>query len=196
MASLEKLNKFIKSISKEDSVKINVNIDISNKISSEEFTNQDEEISFENNLEDKINEIESLENRFDIFVQIEEIYKNIDDKIKNSLKNIFKKDNICYILTAGLQEENIKGLWDMIQYQLKENDDIDNKNLKILFELLFNISKNCYEWDWQDVESDSKYDRDKYTNSDNSDGIITNIIFRGIVKKSGEIIKKSFVETE
>ena len=196
MASLEKLNKFIKSISKEDSVKINVNIDISNKISSEEFTNQDEEISFENNLEDKINEIESLENRFDIFVQIEEIYKNIDDKIKNSLKNIFKKDNICYILTAGLQEENIKGLWDMIQYQLKENDDIDNKNLKILFELLFNISKNCYEWDWQDVETDSKYDRDKYTNSDNSDGIITNIIFRGIVKKSGEIIKKSFVETE
>lgn len=205
MSNLKEIKDFVDNVSK-DNVNINISINISDKNflredkseNKEDLSQKNTEINkLKSDLSQKNTELNELESKCDIFINIEKKYNSIENNIKHKLENIFQNNNNLFsILTTGLQKDNIFSLWDTIEYSFKEEkySTKDRRNLKELFELLFKIYKSSNDsLKLQEVEIGYEYDRDKYSNSDNSDGTISEILFFGIVEND-KVIKKSFVK--
>ena len=148
-------------------------------------------------LNSNCNDLEQIRKAYDS-MNISPYYEKLSDKMKDSLSNVFSNADTQALLSSGIQENNIKLLYGILEDSVKENGDKDNdydtlnKIVNILFRL-YNIGrKNPYII--IDPTVDTQYnDNEHRIYGTQFSGVVTKTLLFGY-KTSKDVIKKAFVE--
>lgn len=70
-------------------------------------------------------------------VKAYEDFKNLSAPTKKSLENILKEDSLASFIASGVQPRNIENLWDYINNELREGQNLEIKKLTEIFYFLF-----------------------------------------------------------
>jgi len=142
--------------------------------------------------------IEFYRNNFEDELRVYELFLDLSDNTKSSLKGIFKDNSLKGFLACGIQEKNISSLWDYIKSELIEDKNPDSKKLVEIFNFLFtNYSLAFPMYQLQEVNVGDSYDTELHINHSSSSGVsgaIKEVLLRGWINtKNNKIIKPSVV---
>jgi len=149
-----------------------------------------------NNLSNKVS---FYRESFEEDLRTYELYTQLLDNTKTSLKGIFKDDTLKGFIACGIQDRNISSLWDYIKDEIREEKNADIPKLKSIFNFLFERYQMAYPiFNLQEVEEGNIFDDFKYIRHNSSkevSGTISEVVFKGwINNKTNKVIKKSIVK--
>lgn len=161
------------------------------------LTEENKTLSMNNkDLDDKI---DFYRKNFQEDLEVFDLYQELSEDTKSSLKGIFKNTTLKGLIACGVQEKNITSLWDYIKDEIIEERYKDIDNLKRIFDLLFlryNLAQPLYER--QTVSEGEVFDTAlhiRHSSSEKVSGEINSIELKGWVNsKNSKIIKKSIVK--
>lgn len=158
----------------------------------------------------KIAEVENknvnLSNRVNFYrdsfqedLKVYEIYTQLSDSTKSSLKGIFKDDSLKGFLACGIQDRNINSLWEYIKDEIREGQNEDIPKLKEVFTFLFARYQMAYPiFELQKVEVGNTFDEFnhiRHSDSKEVSGSISEVSFLGWINiKTNKVVKKSIVK--
>ena len=150
-------------------------------------------------LNSNCNDLEEIRKAYDS-MNISPYYEKLSNNMKSSLSNIFSNPAPQALLSSGIQENNIKIIYGILEDSVKENGDKDNdydalyQIVNILFRL-YNIGrKNPYII--IDPTVDTQYNDNEHRIYGNQfSGVVTKTLLFGY-KTSKEVIKKAFIEVK
>jgi len=160
-------------------------------------TTQKENKNLKEELKEALNKLEEVDSEY--FKKIKEsfeLYNSLSLSTKENLKNIFKEDDLIGFLVSGVQNENVKSLWDYIQHLIVENKNSEEiEKLKTIFYFLFGLNSSSSNYILDEVKVGDKFDEHSHINiSENKSGEISEVVFKGFKNKHGKIIQKSIVK--
>ena len=151
----------------------------------------------ESKLIDAKRETKKYKEPFEEQLKVYELYKNLNEITKSSLKGIFKDDSLSGFFACGVQEKNINSLWEYIKIEIIEDNNSDIKSLITIFDFLFGKYLMAYPmYKIQEVKEQESFNTDKHIKDSNSSvsGAISKVLLRGWINtKNSKIVKKSVV---
>ena len=162
------------------------------------FNNQESDnIDLKKENERLKEELERYRNICDKELDIYQMYQNLPDNTKASLKGIFKDDSFKGFIACGVQEKSIVNFWEYLKNEIIEGRNSDIDNLIEIFNFLFDRFLLAYPiYKREQVEIGEEFDTQRFINADSTtpSGRIKEVILFGwINEKTGKIIKKSIV---
>ncbi|MCK5855235.1 MAG: hypothetical protein KAG56_08430, partial [Sulfurovaceae bacterium] len=136
---------------------------------------------------------------FKKYIESYEQFKELDVQTKNALSNIFKDNSIHGFIACGVQEKNIKNLWEYIRNEVIEGKNDDISGLTSIFEFLFSryvLAHPIYELQEIDVGNHvfDPQQHIKHSSSKNVSGNIQDVLLRGwINNNTKKLVKQSVV---
>jgi len=144
-----------------------------------------------------VDEVEDYKKQFDVELNMFQLYNNLSEETKISLKGIFKDDSFEGFIACGLQEKNIYSLWDYIKSELIENSNEDNENLVKIFNFFFVKYEMAYPiYKVQNIKKDEDFNTDLHIKDSQSSasGKIKKVLLKGWINtKMNNVVRKSVV---
>ena len=151
----------------------------------------------ESKLIDAKQETKKYKKPFEEQLKVYELYKNLNETTKSSLKGIFKDESLSGFFACGVQEKNIGSFWEYIKIEIIEDKNSDVESLITIFDFLFGRYLMAYPmYKIQEVKEQESFNTDKHIKDSNSSvsGAIPKVLLRGwINSKTSKIVKKSVV---
>ena len=124
--------------------------------------------------------------------------KKLSTSTKKSLENIIKEDSLASFIASGVQSRNIENLWDYINNELKEGQNVDTKELIEIFYFLFaNFAKaNGDIYKLQAISIGDEFDPQLHLRHNSSKGVsgkINEILLKGMMNSKTQEIKRKTV---
>ena len=132
------------------------------------------------------------------WLDIYKLYDQLSTDTKESLKGIFKGQDILRFVYCGLQEGNIENLWEYIKSEVLNNRTENIESLNAIFDKFFNSYNMIFEvpvYKTQEVSVGNDFDDYDHIRTSDSmpSGSIKEVVLYGYVNKKGKAIKKSIV---
>jgi len=148
-------------------------------------------------LDDAKAETKIYKEPFEEQLKVYDLYQNLSDTTKSSLKGIFKDDSLSGFFACGVQEKNIDSFWEYTKNELIEDKNSDIESLIVIFNFLFKKYLMAYPmYQIQEVQEGESFNTDKHIKDSHSSvsGSISKVLLRGWVNtKNSKIVKKSVV---
>ena len=136
------------------------------------------------------------------YFNLEEAYQGfykLSVETKDRLKNIFQTESIEGFLSAGLQWENIEGIWNFLKRKIIEGDYREVEILREIFIYLFDTYNQRFSMQLYTLINPNvgdRYDSDQYIIlGTKTDGNVIKVLLEGFVNnRTGKIIHKALIE--
>lgn len=179
-----------------------------------ELQKQLEQVKKKNNDEsDRLKEeIDDIKNKFEVVNNVKndyelnfgkmmetfKMFRKLSEETRKRLINIFVDDSADTFMTAGLQWENIEGLWHFVKRRVIEEEEIDTENLILIFENLFTIFNSDYgksEYILISPQVNQKFDSDKHIIlGTKTDGYVKHVRLKGYMNRKTGKINKAIID--
>lgn len=201
---LNKINEQNQNLIQQDVIKEQIN-ELNKKI----ISLQAEKDIIENNMKEISGKLEYTQHILSETKKMHEPYKSFDDaydmfqklssETKQRLSNIFENHEIGGFIAAGMQWENIEGIWNFIRRKVIENENYDLIELHNIFLFFFekyNQQKDVATYRLINPNRGMQYDSDKHVIiGTKTDGIIKEVALEGIENvKTKRIINKALIK--
>lgn len=132
-------------------------------------------------------------------LKIYEKYLSLQDKTKESLKNIFKGASLIDFISCGVQEKNIQNFWEYTKIEIIEDQNSDIDILVEMFYFFFARYSVAYDmYELLDTKVGDSFDTQnhiKHNNSKSNNEDISKIYLQGYKNiKTDKTIKQSIVK--
>ena len=146
-------------------------------------------------LEEKV---QCYENRYGELEEIYAIFTALTEDTLNRLDNVFEKKDFLSFFKAGVQWENIEGLWNCARRKVIEENEIDTEHLIMIFLFFFSVynnSSNVADYYIIQPVVGEKYNRERHSIlGTETDGYVKQVRLPGYSDKKGKVIGKALIK--
>lgn len=158
---------------------------------------EEKEVQF-NVLKNDLDVVQEKLKSFELITQAYKAFMKLSSETKNRLGNIFENRDIYGFISAGMQWDNLEGLWDFIRRKVVEEETQEIAELNYIFNNLFEIyNKQTNDLSYKAINPriGEIFDSDKHIIiGTKTDGTVQKVALIGIENlRTKKVIKKALI---